>query len=177
LQQLDTLRPDVLVLDLMMPRLGGLQVLQAIADRHLPTRVVVLSMYANEAYVAEALRLGATGYVVKSSDADDLSRAVRQAAAGRRFLSAPVSESAIEAYQQRERAASGDPYEKLTPREREVLMLAAEGQTTASIASRLNISPRTAESHRANLMRKIGLRHQTDLINYAVRRGLLDPNQ
>lgn len=177
LKQLEALRPDVLVLDLMMPALGGFQVLRAIAERQLPTHVVVLSMYSSEAYVTEALRLGATGYVVKSSDADDLSRAVRQAAAGHRFLSAPLSDSIIETYAQRVRAASEDPYDKLTPREREVLMLAAHGHTAAEIASRLNISPRTGESHRANLMRKLGLRHQTDLIRYALRRGILDPNQ
>lgn len=174
---LERLRPDVLVLDLMMPKLGGFQVLREISARHLTTRVVMLSMYSTEAYVTEALRLGAVGYVVKDSNADDLIRAVRQAAEGRRFLSSPLSDSIIEAYTQRVRASSQDPYDTLTPREREVLLLAAQGHTTAEIAARLSISPRTGESHRANLMQKLGLRNQSDLIRYALRRGILDPNQ
>jgi two-component system response regulator NreC len=176
-EMIETLHPDVLVLDLMMPNLGGFQVLREIGERQLVVRVVVLSMYSTEAYVSEALRLGAIGYVVKDSNADDLIRAVRQAAAGRRFLSSPLSDSIIEAYTQRVRASSQDPYDRLTPREREVLLLAAQGHTTAEIAARLSISPRTGESHRANLMQKLGLRNQTDLIRYALRRGILDANQ
>jgi DNA-binding NarL/FixJ family response regulator len=133
--------------------------------------------WRREAYVTEALGLGALGYVVKDCGADDLIQAVRHAAVGRRFLSAPLSESIIEAYTQRVNAASSDPYDRLTAREREVLLLAAQGHTSPEIAKRLSISPRTAESHRSNLMQKLGLRSQTDLIRYALRRGLLDPHE
>jgi DNA-binding NarL/FixJ family response regulator len=170
----ETLRPDVLILDLMLPNLGGLQILRELRKLQLPTRVVVLSMHSSEAYVTEALGLGALGYVIKDSGADDLIRAVRQVAAGRSFLSPPLSESLLEAYNQRLQATSRDPYETLTTREREVLLLAAQGHTSAEIAAQLAISPRTAESHRSNLMQKLGLRSQTDLIRFALRRRILD---
>jgi DNA-binding NarL/FixJ family response regulator len=170
----ESLKPDVLILDLMLPNLGGLQILRELRKLQLPTRVVVLSMHSSEAYVTEALGLGALGYVIKDSSADDLIRAVRQVAAGRSFLSPPLSESLLEAYNQRLQATSRDPYETLTTREREVLLLAAQGHTSAEIAAQLAISPRTAESHRSNLMQKLGLRTQSDLIRFALRRRILD---
>jgi two-component system response regulator NreC len=170
----ETLRPDVLILDLMLPNLGGLQILRELGKLQLPTRVVVLSMHSSEGYVTEALGLGALGYVIKDSGADDLIRAVRQVAAGRRFLSPPLSETLLEAYNQRLEAASRDPFDTLTIREREVLLLAAQGHTSAEIAAQLSISPRTAESHRSNLMQKLGLHSQSDLIRFALRRHILD---
>lgn len=174
IDMLERLRPDVLVLDLMLPNLGGLQVLREMGKRQMATRVVVLSMHASEAYVTEALRLGALGYVIKDSGADDLIRAVRDAAAGRRFLCAPLSETLLEAYLERVQATSRDPYDTLTAREREVLLLAAQGHTSGEIGERLSISPRTSESHRSNLMQKLGLRSQSDLIRFALRRGIVD---
>ncbi len=169
----ERLHPDVLLLDLMLPGLSGLEVIQRIG-RGLPeTRVVVLSLYANEAYVVEALRHGALGYVLKGSPATDLVHAVREVAAGRRYLSPPLSEHAVESYALRANTAALDPYETLTAREREVLHLAAEGHTSGEIAKRLFISPRTVETHRSNLMRKLGLLSQTDLVRFALRRGLL----
>jgi DNA-binding NarL/FixJ family response regulator len=137
------------------------------------TRVVVLSMHASQAYVLEALRNGAAGYVLKESSTEDLVRALREVTAGRRYLSAPLSERAIEAYVQMSQEATLDPYETLTNREREVLHLVAEGHTNVEIAARLSISPRTAETHRANLMRKLDLHTQTDLIRFALRRGII----
>ena len=169
------LQPDVLVLDLMMPSLNGLEVTRQVCRRVPKTRVIILSMHANEAYVLEALRHGAMGYVLKETSAAALVRAVREVVAGRRYLSAPLSERAIEAYIQKASEGILDPYETLTTREREVLHLAAEGHTNAEIAARLTISPRTVEVHRANMMRKLGLRTQTDLIRYALRRGILPP--
>jgi len=172
-QLVERLQPDVLLLDLMMPGLNGLEVTRRLSQRSLQTRVVILSMYANEAYVLEALRAGAAAYVLKESTSAELVRAIREAIAGRRYLSPPLSERAIETYVQKAKEAMLDPYETLTNREREVLHLAAEGHTNAKIAARLFISRRTVETHRTNLMRKLGLRTQTDLIRYALQRGIL----
>jgi len=169
----ERLQPDVLVLDLMMPGLNGLEVARQVSQRSPQTRVVILSMYDNEAYVLEALRAGAAAYVLKESTSAELVRAIREAVAGRRYLSPPLSERAIEIYIQKAESAALDPYETLTAREREVLHLVAEGHTNAEIAARLFVSPRTVETHRANLMRKLGLHTQTDLIRYALRRGIL----
>ncbi len=169
----ERLKPNVLVLDLMMPSLNGLEVTRHVRQRFTETRVVMLSMYANEAYVLQALRNGADGYVVKDATATELVRAVREAAAGRRYLSPPLSERAIEAYVEKTHTGTLDLHERLTTREREVLQLAAEGSSNPQIAARLVISPRTAETHRANLMRKLGLNTQTDLIRYAMQRGIL----
>jgi two-component system response regulator NreC len=169
----ERLKPDVLVLDLMMPGLNGLDVVRQVRQRSPQTRVIILSMHANEAYVLEALRNGVAGYVLKDSTASDLAQAVREAAAGRRYLSPPLSERAIEAYVHKADAAPLDLYETLSGREREVLHLAAEGYNNTEIAARLCISARTVETHRANVMRKLGLHSQTDLIRYALRRGIL----
>jgi DNA-binding NarL/FixJ family response regulator len=172
-QLVERLQPHVLVLDLMMPGLNGLEVTRQVSQRSPQTRIIILSMHANEAYVLEALRNGAAGYVLKDSSVTDLVQAVREVAAGRRYLSPPLSERVIDAYVQKAKEATLDVYETLTAREREVLHLAAEGLTNPEIAARLFISPRTAEIHRANLMRKLSLHTQTDLIRYALRRGIL----
>jgi len=172
-RSVERLQPDVLVLDLMIPSLNGLEVTRQVCRRVPKTRVIILSMHANEAYVLKALCNGAMGYVLKEASTTELVRAVREVVAGRRYLSPPLSERAIEAYIQKASEGALDPYETLTAREREVLHLVAEGYTNAEIAARLSISPRTVEVHRANMMRKLGLRSQTDLIRYAFRRGIL----
>jgi DNA-binding NarL/FixJ family response regulator len=173
-QLVERLRPQVLVLDLLMPGLSGLEVARQVRQRVPETRVIVLSMHANEAYVLEALRHGAAAYVLKEVSSAELVQAVRAVVAGRRYLSRPLSERALEAYAQRAEATL-DLYETLTTREREVLHLAAEGCSNSDIATRLSISPRTAETHRTNLMRKLGLHTQTDLIRYAMGRGIIPP--
>jgi DNA-binding NarL/FixJ family response regulator len=165
--------PHVLVLDLMMPGLSGLEATRDVCQRLPKTRVVILSMHASEGHVLEALRNGATGYVLKNASATDLVQAVRTAAAGRRYFSPPLSDTLIEAYRQRAQSTPLDPYETLTTRERQVLHFAAEGRPNPDIAARLFLSPRTVETHRANLMRKLGLRSQTDLVRYALRRGIV----
>lgn len=172
-RQVEHLRPDVLVLDLMMPGLSGLEVTRQVRKRSPRTCVVVLSMHANEAYVLEALRAGAAAYVLKESTSVELVRAIHEAASGRDYLSPPLSQRAIEAYIRKAKEAIQDPYEGLTTREREVLHLAAEGLTNAEIATRLSLSPRTIEDYRANLMHKLSLRTQTDLIRYALQRGII----
>ena len=169
----EQLRPDVLVLDLMMPGLNGLEIARQVSQRSPKTRIIILSMHANEAYVLEALRNGAAGYVLKDANPAEMVQAVREVTAGRHYLSRPLSERAIQTYAQKAEAAPLDLYETLTTREREVMHLAAESYSSTEIAARLGISPRTAETHRANLMRKLGLQSQTDLIRYAIRRGLL----
>jgi two-component system response regulator NreC len=171
------LRPDVLVVDLMMPGLGRLEATRQVRQQTPDTRVVILSMYSEESYVLEALNKGAAAYVLKSSRTDCLLRGIREVAAGRRYLSPPLSERAIEAYLQQTQNATLDPYETLTTREREVLQLAAQGHTTSEIAVLLFISPRTVETHRANFMRKLGFRNQTEVVRYALRRGILPLSQ
>lgn len=169
----ERLNPNVLILDLMMPGINGLEVTRQLKKSAFQTGIVILSMYADEAYVLEALGNGASAYVLKDSDASDLVHAVREVAAGRRYLSPPLSDRAIEVYQETARATVIDRYETLTTREREVLHLSAEGCTSGEIALRLGISARTAETHRTHLMSKLGLHTQVELIRYALRRGII----
>jgi two-component system response regulator NreC len=169
----ERLKPHVLIVDLMMPGINGLEVARQVSHHSPQTRIIVLSMYGNEPYVLEALRNGAVGYVLKDANAAELLRAVHEVIAGRRYLSPPLSEHAIEAYLQKAQDAVLDLYETLTTREREVLQLAAEGRTNADIAAVLYVSPRTVETHRAHLMHKLGLHTQADLIRYALKRGIL----
>jgi two-component system, NarL family, response regulator NreC len=172
-QLAEELTPDVLILDLMMPGLNGLDVARQVHQRCPRTRMLILSMYADEGYVMQALRNGAAGYILKETRGLDLIGAVREVAAGRHYLGPPLSERAIELYLEKAEASSLDLHETLSTREREVLQLAAEGYPSSAIAARLGISPRTAETHRANMMRKLDLQSQTDLIRYALRRGIL----
>jgi two-component system, NarL family, response regulator NreC len=169
----ERLQPDVLILDLMMPGLSGLETLHIIRQRSPQTRVVIFSMHSSIAFVGEALKNGAVGYVLKGCEEEQLVCAVREAAAGRRFLSPPVTDRAIEAYIEQARAAPLDPHETLTARERQVLQLAAEGATSLEIAARLHISHRTVENHRASLMKKLGLKNHAELVRYALRRCLI----
>ena len=173
LNLVEQLEPDILVVDLMMPGLHGLEITRQVRKRSRRTLVVVLSMHADESYVIAALKNGASGYVLKDSSASDLVTALHEVSAGRRFLSSPLSDRAIEVYMKTSDDGDEDIYESLTNREREILQLAAEGHNNRTIGERLSISPRTVETHRANLMRKLGLKTQTDLIRFALRRGIL----
>lgn len=173
LAQVEKLKPQVFLLDLMLPGLNGLEVARQVPQRSPNTRVIMLSMHSNEAYVLQALRNGASGYVLKESSAAILIQAVSEVSQGRRFLSPTLSDRAVEAYLQKAEPSSIDVYETLTTREREVLQLAAEGYSNGEIGARLFISARTVETHRANLMRKLDLQGQTDLIRFAIRRGIL----
>jgi two-component system response regulator NreC len=173
LLQVQRLRPDVLILDLVMPGLHGVEVIRQVRKRAPKTRVVVLSMHANEAYVVEALRKGASAYVLKGSAGGEVLDAVRAALNGKQFLSPPLSGRAINAYIEKAKISAVDIYDTLTRREREVLQLGAQGRTNAEIAQRLRVTRRTVESHRGNAFQKLGLRNQTDLVRYALRRGIV----
>jgi DNA-binding NarL/FixJ family response regulator len=168
----ERLRPDVLVLDLMLPGLNGLEVARRVGRASARTRIVILSMHSNDAYVVNALQAGAMGYVLKESSSEDLVAAIRHVHHGRRYLSPAISESALTLYQQKSKSQALDPYESLTPREREVLQLTAEGLSGNEISARLFISPRTVESHRKHLTEKLSLRNQKDLIRFAIERRL-----
>ena len=174
-QLTDRVRPDVLLLDLMMPGINGLAALRQVVKCAPKTRVIILSMYSNEAYVFEALRDGAAGYVLKGSRADELILAIREVMAGRRYLSPPLTEKIVEVYRQRQSTGGVllDLYDTLTTREREVIHLVGQGLGNAEIAGKLFISVRTVETHRANLMRKLNLHNHAELIRYALRRGML----
>jgi len=172
-QLAERFRPDILVVDLMMPNLNGLEVLKQVRHRSPKTRMVVLSMQSAEPYVVEAFRSGATGYVLKDSAPDELIYAIRQALIDVRYLSPKLPERLVIAMTEPAGKAEPDAYENLTDREREVFQMAAEGKTAAEIARILSISPRTAELHRGRMMGKLGLRSQTDLVRYAVKRGIV----
>jgi DNA-binding NarL/FixJ family response regulator len=172
------LEPEIAILDLQMPDLGGLEVARRLQSAAPATKVIILSMHGDEPFVQEAMRYGVLGYVLKGAATSDLTAAVHSAMAGKRFLSPTLNERAINAYASRAQGRTGplDRYELLTNREREVVQLAAQGLSNAEIGERLSISPRTAETHRTNLMRKLGLKDQTELMRFAIRRGLvIDP--
>lgn len=171
-QAVEKFKPNLLFLDLNMPRLHGLEVLKQARTSSPNTRVIVLSMHNDEPYVIEALRAGASAYLLKGSESEEIAQALKEVMAGRRYLSAPLSEWAINALATKVAEAS-DPLSTLSPREREVLQLATEGYGNPEIAEKLFISPRTAETHRTNLMRKLALQSQTDLVRFAIRKGLL----
>jgi DNA-binding NarL/FixJ family response regulator len=169
----ERVRPHVVILNVALPGLFALEVTRQVRQRSPRTAVVVLSRYVNEWYVTEALRNGAGGYVAQHADAQELISAVRSVTQGQRYLSAPLSSDDVQTWLTQSRGA--DPYETLTGREREVLQLVAEGYSSARVARRLTISVRTAEAHRANVMRKLRLKNHTALIRYALSRGVLPP--
>lgn len=172
-QQVRRLKPDVLVLDLLMPSLNGFAVLRRVRLSSPKTRVVVFSIYGDEARVGQAFRLGATAYVLKEAPAGELVAAVRAAAEGKFYVSSPFSAIPIEDFLRKARGIAPQPYEKLTDREREVLQLVAEGRTNKEIARRLRISRRTVEVHRANMMHKLNLRNTAAVVRFALAQGLL----
>ncbi|MFM8320960.1 MAG: response regulator [Chloroflexota bacterium] len=173
IQLVERFRPDVLVMDIVMPGLSGLDAARQVLQRSPQTRIIILSMHADEPYILDALKSGVSGYVLKDSTTDELTLAIRSVAAGRRYLSSDISERAIDLFVQMARDTTLDPYDTLTDRECEVLHLTAEGLNNPEIAARLSLSTRTVETHRANLMHKLALGSQTDLIRYALRKKLI----
>jgi DNA-binding NarL/FixJ family response regulator len=165
-------RPDVVLLDISMPGLGGLEVSAQLRDVLPEVRVVMLSMHANEEYVLQALRAGAAGYMLKDSATAELELALKAVMQGETYLSPPISRQVVEGYVQRV-GAEQPASDNLTPRQRQVLQLIAEGHSTKEIAHRLNLSVKTVETHRAQLMERLQIREIAGLVKYAIRHGLV----
>ena len=174
LEEVAKLHPDILLLDIMMPGLNGLEVTRRVCQEFPETKVLVLSMHPDKAYVVRALQNGASGYVVKQADVSDLINGVRTVSQGNRYLSPRISQLDIEELERELARGSFDAYETLSTREREVFQLVAEGLTSPAAAAKLFISARTIETHRANISRKLGVRNQTELVRFAIERGLIE---
>lgn len=168
-------RPALLIADLRMPGMSGLEVAQQVARRFPETRVLILSMYGGEGYVTEALASGVVGYILKETDSNNIVHAIRHIMAGQRYLSPTVSDRVIDSYIHKIQEGTLDPQDTLTDRERQVLRLVTEGNSTAEIATRLSVSVRTAEHHRANLMRKLRLKNAAEVVAYGLSRGVVPP--
>ena len=164
-------RPDVAVLDLVMPNLNGLDAGQQILHKCSSTRIVLLTMQTEDHQVAAALRAGIKAYLLKTQAAEDLVEAIKEVMRGQVFLSSAVSRIVVDGYLSGTQA----PVDPLAPRERQVLQLVAEGKTSKEIAALLNVSVKTAESYRANIMEKLDIHETAGLVRYAIRRGLVIP--
>lgn len=166
--------PDVVIMDIAMPFLNGIEAAKRISASHSKTSVIILSVHSDESYILRALRAGARGYLLKDSAEADLVQAVRAVAAGKAFFSPAVSKVLADDYV-RQMAQQGveDPYDLLTPRERELLQLITELKSTKEIAELLNVSPHTVDTHRGNLMQKLNVHSVAELILYAVRKGII----
>jgi DNA-binding NarL/FixJ family response regulator len=173
IQMAEHFQPSILIVDLMMPNLNGLEVLRQVSRRSPKTRMIVLSMQSAEPYVMEAFRSGAIGYLLKDSPPEELIDAIHQVMLGVKYLSPKLPEWLIDTTKKPSENAKQDPYETLTDREREVLQMTAEGKTASEIGKRLSISPRTVELHRGRMMDKMGFHRQTELVRYALKRGIL----
>jgi DNA-binding NarL/FixJ family response regulator len=172
----ETHRPDILLTDIAMPHLTGLELAARVAQELAQTRVIMLSMHASEEYASRALQAGAAGYLLKDSGLAELEIAVRAVARGETYLSPAVSKHVIADYLRR---TGGLPTEldRLTPRQREVLRLIAEGETTKAIARKLGVSAKTAETHRAQLMERLEIHDVAGLVRYAIRVGLVQADR
>jgi len=169
-----TLKPDVVVMDIGMPSLNGIEAARQIRASLPDTSIVILSMHSDEGYILRALKAGAKAYLLKDSAETDLSRAIHAAAAGKSFFSPAVVKVLLEDYMRKlQRTGAEDSYELLSPREREMLQLVAEGNSSKEIANLLNLSVYTVETHRSRVMQKLNLRGVPELILYAVRKGII----
>ena len=170
----ETVHPDIAVFDVAMPKLNGIDAAAQALKRYPDLRVIILSMHADESYVVRALSAGARGYLLKEATDDDLLPAVRAVAAGRSFFSPAVSDLLLEDYVRHlQQRGLEDSYHLLTDREKEVLQLLAEGRSNKEVASALDVSLSTVETHRANLMQKLGLHNTAEIVLYAVRKRII----
>ena len=166
-------RPDLAILDVRMPKLTGLQVTRELKKQAPEVSVLILSMHDDERYLFEALKAGASGYVLKTQADTDLVEAIRAVERGEPFLTPAAQQALIKDVLERGRQSEDD--EELTPREEEIVKLVAEAHTTRQIAEILHLSEKTVENHRGNAMRKLGMRDRVELVRYAIRRGLIEP--
>lgn len=169
------LKPDVMVLDMGLPELNGIEAAEKIARSDPHVKLMILSMYSDEAYVRQALKIGIKGYVLKDALDLDLAQAVLTIAEGRAYLSPGVAQIVVDSFKEGRRDQPDDPYERLTLREKQVLQLVAEGKSNKEIAELLKISPNTVAVHRANLMETLGVHRTAELVLYAVKRGFVKP--
>jgi two-component system response regulator NreC len=170
----ESLQPDVIVMDIGMPNLNGIEAARQISEKHPEIAIVMLSMHSDEGYVLRALKSGARAYLLKDSAEEDLTRAIEAVRDGKSFFSPAVSKVLLQDYMRKlQRAGVEDSYDLLSGREREVLQLVAEGKSSKEIAGLLNLSTYTVETHRSNIMQKLNLKGIPELILYAVRKGLI----
>jgi DNA-binding NarL/FixJ family response regulator len=167
------LQPDVAVLDIAMPLLNGIEATAQIVRKAPNVAVLILSMHADEAYVAQAVRAGARGYLLKDSAGGDLIGAIAAVASGKSFFSPPIARVVLDDYARRLADKSMDRYDSLSEREREIFQLVAEGHSTKKIAELLSVSPTTVETHRAHILQKLDMHNTAELVRYAVRRGVI----
>ncbi len=175
LELIESKRPDVAVLDITMPGLNGLEVAARAAKEAPSTRVLLLSMHAGEAYVAQALRAGVSGYLLKDAADDELALALKAVERGDVYLSPQISKHLVERLA-RASDAEPDPLAGLTPRQREILQLVAEGHSSKAIAGMLDLSTKTVEAHRSQIMERLGVHDVTGLVRFAIRAGLVSPD-
>lgn len=171
------LKPDVLVMDIMMPRLNGIQAAEQIRSMKLPVNILLLSMYSDAGLVHQALNSGVKGYVLKTSVSEELLWGIRAVARGETYLSTVISSIVVESALHPHAAQTDDPLNSLSPREKEILQLIAEEHTSGEIGKLLFISEKTVEKHRANLMEKLNVRNLAGLVRLAIKFGLIDKNQ
>lgn len=173
---IEKLRPDVALLDISMPELNGMDTATRIRSRFPETRVLILSVHAGEEYVTQALRAGASGYLLKDATPTELEFALRSVMRGETYLSPGVSGAIVEKYLRNGEPATG-PLDAITPRQREILQLIAEGRSTKEMAARLGVSIKTVETHRALLMERLGIHDIAGLARFAVRTGLVEEDR
>ena len=169
-EQVRQLQPDVVVLDISMSGLNGLDICRQLSRRQKNVAILVLTMHAEEEFVVRALESGASGYLLKEAAAEQLAEAVHTVAAGKVYLGPGVSRSVLNKLVN---GKGSDPYNQLTARERQVLQLIAEGKTNRTISEMLGLSVKTVDTHRARMMRKLDIHDQTNLVKYAIRRGIV----
>ncbi len=176
-EKVRALRPDILLVDISMPRMSGLEVVPLVREINPQVQIIIISMYAKEAYAHQALTEGARGYVLKGAPSSDVLKAIRTVHSGRYFFSQQILSDVIETYLEgHKKTAAGGGYDQLTDREKQVFMLLIEGHSSHKISDILCVSIKTVEKHRANITRKLGMSNPIDMVKFAIRHGIIDPD-